>query len=103
MGEMSVERRTLVEKVELLRSELASVEPAGVASADKLATRATPHLGKVVAREALKEPVESRDVERLPPALKEVEASICSCGNVFMPDAVYCRQCGKPRGANTTL
>merc|ERR1712048_1041675 len=60
-------------------------------------TQTIPMRGKAVAREAYKEAVETRDVERLPPALREVEASICSCGNVFMPDAVYCRQCGKPR------
>jgi len=28
-----------------------------------------------------------------------VEQSCPSCGNVYMPDAVYCRKCGAPRGA----
>lgn len=29
------------------------------------------------------------------------EATHCSCGNAFMCDSVFCRRCGKPRGAPT--
>merc|ERR1712137_1416552 len=28
-------------------------------------------------------------------------ADVCSCGNVFMPDAIYCRKCGKKRPGAT--
>merc|ERR1712187_255860 len=45
---------------------------------------------------------DSRHALRFTSSPKKWDASTCSCGQVFMPDAMYCRQCGKPRGGNTT-
>merc|ERR1712048_113566 len=57
--------------------------------------------GDAVASEGLQ--VDSRESGRFASSLQEGDASTCSCGQVFMPDAMYCRQCGKPRGGNITV
>merc|ERR1712048_321035 len=71
------------------------------ATEEEARARTEEHGQATAEEEAITKPT-GEEAGRFTSSLQEGDASICSCGQVFMPDAMYCRQCGKPRGGNTT-